>query len=343
MNDFSVKFGIIGIDHRHVYTQAKFLVELGAELAGWYTEGSPNTLSGFTKRFPKAKRFTDPRSLLEDPNIQVILTSAIPSERAKISIAAMNHGKDVMSDKPGCISFGDLQELRQTVHKTGRIWSVDFSERFEVPAVTLASKLVSDGAIGNIIHTLGLGPHRLNLESRPNWFFDPNRNGGILADIGSHQIDQFLFFTKSERAEITLASIRNMGHQEFTNFSDFGEIALRSKKASGYIRLDWFTPDALPTWGDGRLFLLGTEGSIEIRKYCDIGSEEEGNYVYLTNGTKYEKIYGGDAGCPYFYNFLVDVVERSETAMPQEHPFKVMELAIKAQEMADGEKRNELI
>jgi predicted dehydrogenase len=255
----------------------------------------------------------------------------------------MNHGKDVMSDKPGCLSYSDLEELRQTVKQTGRIWSVDFSERFEVPAVTLASKLVSDGAIGNVIHTLGIGPHRLNAEARPNWFFDPNQNGGILADIGSHQIDQFLYFTNSENAKITLASIRNMGHQEFTNFADFGEIALRSQKANGYIRLDWFTPDALPTWGDGRLFLLGTDGSIEIRKYCDIGSEQEGNYVYLTNGTKYEKIYGGDAGCPYFYNFLVDVVERSETAMPQEHPFKVMELAIEAQEMADGEKRNERI
>ena len=343
MKDFNVKFGIIGIDHRHVYTQAQFLIELGAELVGWCTEGSPTTLGGFTRRFPKAKRVTDPRSLLEDQDIQVILTSAIPSERAKISISAMEHGKDVMSDKPGCLSFGDLEELRQTVQQTGRIWSVDFSERFEVPAVTLAAKLVSDGAIGDVIHTLGIGPHRLNSKSRPNWFFDSNQNGGILADIGSHQIDQFLFFTKSERAEITLASIRNMGHQEFTNFSDFGEIALRSETANGYIRLDWFTPDALPTWGDGRLFLLGTEGSIEIRKYCDIGSEEEGNYVYLTNGTKYEKIYGGDAGCPYFYNFLVDVVERSETAMPQKHPFKVMELAIQAQEMADGEQRNELI
>ena len=294
------------------------MIELGAELVGWYTEGSPTTLGGFTKRFPKAKRFTDPRSLLEDPDIKVILTSAVPNDRAKISISAMKHGKDVMSDKPGCLSFGDLEELRQTVQQPGRIWSVDFSERFEVPAVTLASQLVSDGAIGDVIHTLGLGPHRLNPESRPNWFFDPNQNGGILADIGSHQIDQFLFFTKSESAEITLASIRNMGHQEFTNFSDFGEIALRSRTANGYIRLDWFTPDALPTWGDGRLFLLGTEGTIEVRKYCDIGSEADDNYVYLTNGERHEKIYGGNAGCPYFYNFLVDVLERSETAMPQE-------------------------
>ena len=343
MNDFNVKFGIIGIDHRHVYTQAQFLIELGAELVGWYTEGSPTTLGGFTKRFPKAKRLTDPRSLLEDPGIKVILTSAVPNDRAKISISAMKHGKDVMSDKPGCLSFADLEELRQTVQQTGCIWSVDFSERFEVPAVTLASQLVSDGAIGDVIHTLGLGPHRLNPGSRPNWFFDPNQNGGILADIGSHQIDQFLFFTKSESAEITLASIRNMGHQEFANFSDFGEIALRSETANGYIRLDWFTPDALPTWGDGRLFLLGTEGTIEVRKYCDIGSEADDNYVYLTNGERHEKIYGGNAGCPYFYNFLVDVLERSETAMPQEHAFKVMELAIKAQEIADGEKRNELL
>ena len=225
MKEFNVKFGIIGIDHRHIYTQAQFLIELGAELVGWHTEGSPTTLDGFIKRFPKVKRFTDPRTLLEDQNIQVILTSAVPSERAKISISAMKHGKDVMSDKPGCLSFSDLEQLRQTVQQTGRIWSIDFSERFEVPAVTLASQLVSEGAIGDVIHTLGLGPHRLNANSRPNWFFDPNKNGGILADIGSHQIDQFLYFTKSERAEITLASIRNMGHKEFTNFSDFGEIS----------------------------------------------------------------------------------------------------------------------
>jgi len=86
LKDFNVKFGIIGIDHRHVFTQAQFLIELGAELVGWYTEGSPTTLGGFTKRYPKAKRVTDPLSLLEDPDIQVILTSAIPSERAKISI-----------------------------------------------------------------------------------------------------------------------------------------------------------------------------------------------------------------------------------------------------------------
>ena len=101
MKEFNVKFGIIGIDHRHIYTQAQFLIELGAELVGWYTEGSPTTLDGFIKRFPKVKRFTDPRTLLEDQNIQVILTSAVPSERAKISISAMKHGKDVMSDKPG--------------------------------------------------------------------------------------------------------------------------------------------------------------------------------------------------------------------------------------------------
>ena len=131
-----------------MYTQAEFLIELGAELVGWYTKGSPTTLEGFLKRFPQAKRVNDPRILLEDPNIQVILTSAIPSERAKISISAMKHGKDVMSDKPGVLSSEELEELRHTVLQTGRIWSIDFSERFEVPAVTLASQLVLDGAIG---------------------------------------------------------------------------------------------------------------------------------------------------------------------------------------------------
>jgi hypothetical protein len=52
--------------------------------------------------------------------------------------------------------------------------------------------------------------------------------------------------------------------------------------ASGYFRCDWFTPDGLSTWGDGRLTLLGTEGYIEIRKYVDLTRGEQ-DVVYLVN------------------------------------------------------------
>ncbi len=326
-----LRMGIIGIDHRHIYTMAGHMIAAGADLAGWSTDGTPGTLDGFAKRFPDAPRVSHPDILLDDPGIDLILTAAIPADRAGIALRAMAAGKDVISDKPGCLTLAELNALRREVRRTGRIWSVDFSERFEVPAVTLASDLVADGAIGTVVQTLGVGPHRLNAATRPDWFFDPEQNGGILTDIGSHQIDQFLHFTGARDAEITLADVQCT---RTDGFQDFGQIVLRSGKAHGYIRVDWFTPDALPTWGDGRLFIQGTDGAIEIRKCVDVGGQPGTDHLFLTNGSRCERIDASTAGLPYFARFIDDLQNRTETAMPHDHPFKVMELAIRAQTLA---------
>ncbi len=331
-----IRIGVIGIDHRHIYTQIAHMQAAGAELAGWWTQGTPGTLAGFLERFPDAPRVQTPAQLLEDGRIDLILTAAIPSDRAGIAIATMAHGKDVMTDKPGCLTMAELDAIRAKVAETGRIWSVNFSERFEVPAVTMASELVARGAIGQVVQVLGLGPHRLNAATRPDWFWDPARNGGILGDIGSHQIDQFLHFTGVTDAEITLAGTANIANPAMPDFRDFGQIALRAGDAHGYFRLDWFTADALPTWGDGRLFLLGTEGSIEARKYVDVGGRPGGDHLFLTNGARCEHIDASRAGLPYFARLAHDIRARSDTAMPQAHAFAVMALAIRAQAMADA-------
>ena len=331
-----LRMGVIGIDHRHIYTMAGHMQAAGAELAGWWTDGTPGTLDGFVRRFPEAPRVAAMDALLDDPGIDLILTAAVPCDRPAIALRAMAAGKDVMSDKPGCLTLDQLAALRAEVARTGRIWSVDFSERFEVPSVTAAAELVAEGAIGRVIQTIGLGPHRLNRPSRPDWFFDPARNGGILTDIGSHQIDQFLVFGGLSTAEITLASTANRANPGDPAFRDFGQVALKAPGVDGYVRLDWFTPDGLPTWGDGRLFLLGTEGTIELRKYVDAGRSDRSDTLILTNGTRCETIDAREAGLPYFARLIDDIRNRTETAMPQEHPFNVMELAIRAQAMADA-------
>lgn len=331
-----MKFAAIGIDHRHIYGMAANLVAAGAEFAGWWTDGAPETLAGFVKRFPEVPRADDPRALLDDPGIDLIAISCIPRDRAAWAIRAMEAGKDVMVDKPGCTTLAQLAELRAVQASTGRIWSVDFSERFEVPCVTRAAELVAEGAIGQVVQTVGLGPHRLNRATRPGWFFDRDAYGGILTDIASHQIDQFLFFTGSTGAEVTLAGVGNFGNPADPGLQDFGEIALRSERGRGYIRVDWFTPDALPNWGDGRLTILGTEGYIELRKYVDVAGRDGTDHLILVNGSRCEAIDARDAGLPYFPRLLHDVRERTETAMPQAHAFTVMELALTAQAMAEG-------
>ena len=330
-----IRFAALGIDHRHIFGMATNLLAEGADFAGYWTGGTPETLAGFTKRFPNVSR-CDKAALLADPDIDLILISAVPADRADLAIAAMRSGKDVMTDKPGCTTLAQLDAIRAAQEETGRIWSIDFSERFEVPAMTRAAELVAEGAIGRVIQTTGLGPHRLNAATRPDWFFDRARYGGILTDIGSHQIDQFLFLTGNTDATVLRAYVANYANPTHPGLQDFGEIVLQSGDAHGYIRVDWYTPDALPTWGDGRLTILGTEGYIELRKYIDVGGTKGTDHLILVNGARCEKVDASDAGLPYFARLIDDIRNRTETAMPQAHAYKAMELAIRAQMLAEG-------
>ena len=338
MSDRPLRFAALGLDHRHIYGMAENMQDVGGEFVGWWTKGDPGTLDGFNKRFPEVieRRFDDYRELLEDESIDLILIAAIPCDRAALAIEAMQHGKDVMVDKPGCTTQQQLDAIKACVAETGRIWSINFSERFEVASVTKAAELVQQGAIGKGVQTAGLGPHRLNRATRPDWFFDKPSYGGIICDIASHQIDQFLYFTGSEDAEVTMASVGNFANPGNPGLQDFGQLSLTSDQGHGYIRVDWYTPDALPTWGDGRLTILGTEGYIELRKYVDVAREDTTDHLYLVNGTRCEHIDCRDAGYPYFANLANDIRNRTETAMPQAHCFKVMELALKAQQMAEA-------
>jgi len=329
------RLAVLGIDHRHIFGQLDGMQKLGCTCKGWWTDGDAGGVAdGFRKRFPDLPRFADKAEILEDGAVDLVLIAAVPSERADLAIEAMRHGKDVMVDKPGCTTLAQLAAIREAIAETGRIWSVDFSERFEVEAVTLAGDLVRQGAIGKVVQTVGLGPHRLNRATRPAWFFQRQRYGGILCDIASHQIDQFLFFAGLEDAEIVASTVGNFANPEDPELEDFGEILLRGASAQGYIRVDWYTPDALPTWGDGRLTVLGTEGYIELRKYVDIAGRRGTNHVFLVNRERCEHIDANGAGLPYFRNLANDVMHRTETAMRQEHALKVTELALKAELLA---------
>ncbi len=310
------------------------MLAAGATCKAWWTEGTPATLAGFVKRFPDVPRAATMDQILDDPSIELVLIAAIPCDRADLAIRCMERGKDVMLDKPGCTTLEDLTRIRAVVEKTGRIWSVDFSERFEVPAVIKAEELVRAGEIGKVVQTVGIGPHRLNRALRDSWFFDEKKYGGILCDIASHQVDQFLAFTDSKDAEIVSASVGNFANPGDPGLQDFGEILLRSGDAQGYIRVDWYTPDALQNWGDGRFFLLGTEGYIELRKYADISGREGTDHLFIVNKTRNEYFDCSKIPLTYFERLGNDVRNRTATAMTFTHAATVTELAIKAQAMA---------
>ena len=310
------------------------MLAAGAACKAWWTEGTPATHAGFVQRFPDVPRAATVEEILDDPSIELVLIAAIPCDRADLAIRCMERGKDVMLDKPGCTTLEDLARIRAAVAKTGRIWSVDFSERFEAPAVIKAEELVRAGEIGKVVQTIGIGPHRLNRALRDSWFFDEKKYGGILCDIASHQVDQFLAFTDSNDAEIVSAAVGNFANPGDPGLQDFGEILLRSGDAQGYIRVDWYTPDALQNWGDGRFFLLGTEGYIELRKYADISGREGTDHLFIVNKTRNEYFDCSKIPLTYFERLANDVRNRTATAMTFTHAATVTELAIKAQAMA---------
>ncbi|MBX3582243.1 MAG: Gfo/Idh/MocA family oxidoreductase [Rhizobiaceae bacterium] len=329
-----LRFAAIGLDHRHIYHLVGELIQAGAECAGYCAETSdPRVSDGFRDRFPQLKPVERER-LFDDPSIDIIVSAAIPRDRTTIAIRAMRAGKDVMVDKPGATTLDQVAAIEDVARETGRIFSVCFSERFVVRACEAAARLVSAGEIGKVVQTVGLGPHRLNRTTRPHWFFEREAYGGILTDIASHQIDQFLFFTGARDAEIVSSATANHALPDIPDFEDFGEILLRGGGASGFIRVDWFTPDGLGAWGDGRLFLLGTEGYIELRKYIDIAGRSGGDHLFLSNKAGTRHIDASGEPISYFRNFLTDVRERTAVAMPQGHALKVTRLAIEAQASA---------
>jgi len=250
---------------------------------GYWTEGEPQTLAGFLRRFPDLTRFENADRLYEDPTIHLVVTAAIPDLRSGIAVRAMRHGMDVMVDKPGVVSLAQLREVERVQTETGRIWSVNYSERFEVRAMTRVNELIQAGAIGEVVHLTGFGPHRINRHLRPPWFFERARTGGILCDIASHQIDQFLHLTGAPDADVVAAAVANRTNPDYPGFEDYGEVLLRTERSTGFSRVDWYTPDGLPTWGDGRLMVVGTGGYIDLRKYVDIaGALEHGVRVALS-------------------------------------------------------------
>ena len=329
----TIRFAAIGLNHSHIYGQTQCLLDAGAELVAVHAS-EEDLAQAYTARFPQARRVAEMAAILEDRSIHLVITAAISDERAGVAVAAMRHGKDVMTDKPGATTLDQLALLRKVQRETGRIWSVCYSERFETRCTVKAGDLVKAGAIGKVVQTIGFGPHALNNNPRPDWFFQRQRYGGVLADIAAHQCDQFLHFTGSTEAEVVAAHVANHANPERPGLEDFGEVMLRGNGGTGYVRVDWLTPKGLGVWGDGRLTILGTEGYIELRKYIDIAGHPGCDHLLLVDGTSTRRIDCSTTALPYGAQLISDVVDRTETAMSQAHCFLATELALTAQAKA---------
>lgn len=328
-------FAAMSLDHGHIYGMCNGLVEAGATLK-WVYDPDPVKVDQFRQKYPQVAAASSESQILEDPEVKLIAAAAIPSERCRLGLTVMSHGKDYFTDKTPFTTLDQVAAARAKAAETGRKYMVYYSERLHVESAVHAGKLIQDGAIGRVLQVMGTGPHRLSAPSRPDWFFRHAQYGGILCDIGSHQIEQFLFYAGCKDAKVMSSKVANYNNPMYPELEDFGDATLIGDNgATNYFRVDWFTPDGLGTWGDGRTVILGTEGYIELRKYIDVARDQQGDHLYLVNHEgEYHMELKGKVGYPFFGELIVDCLERTELAMTQEHAFKAGELCIVAQNEA---------
>jgi len=323
-------FAAVALDHEHIYGMCNGLIEAGATIKYVFDPDSEK-MNKFCRSYPEVMPAKNIEQILDDSSIKLVAGAAVPSLRSEIGMKVMDVGKDYFTDKAPFTTLEQLALAREKVKATGMKYAVYYG-RTHTESAVFVGKLIKDGAIGRVIQVVGLGPHRLNAASRPKWFFEKEKYGGILCDIGSHQIEQFLYFADLKDAQVVRSQVANYAHPQYPELEDFGDAMLVGDNgATNYFRVDWFTPDGLSTWGDGRMFILGTKGYFELRKYVDIARDSQGG-VYMVNdeGEMYFMV-EGRIGYPYFGELILDCLNRTENAMTQDHTFKAAELCLKAQ------------
>lgn len=329
-------FAAAFLDHGHINGQTNGLLDAGGTLKYVY-DPDPKKVSDFLAVYPQAKVAENFELILNDPEIKLVTAAAIPNRRCAIGVRVMEAGKDYFTDKSPFTTLEQLAEAKSAVKRTGRKYMVYYAERLHNDAAWEAGKFIDRGEVGRVLHVMNIAPHRLAKDTRPDWFFDKTQYGGILTDIGSHQVEQFLSYAGCDDASINFARASNLNNPDKPGLEDFGELSLIGDNgASFYSRVDWFTPEGMTSWGDGRTFVLGTEGSIELRKYLDVARQTPSSKLFLVNSESEKEIECLDKSAfPFFGNLIMDVINRTETAMTQAHVFRAAEISMLAQQQAE--------
>jgi predicted dehydrogenase len=329
----TLRFAAIGLNHGHIAEQVRVLQAAGATLVTYYAP-EPELAQKFGAAHPEARLASGIDEILEDESIALVTSAGIPNERAALGIDVMRHGKDFFSDKPGFTDWQMVAEARRAQIETGRFFTICYG-RLASRSLYKACELARSGAIGRVVQTIGLGPHRIGLANRPPWFVVRSQYGGILVDLASHQFDMFLQATGARHTEVVAAQVANYHNPQHAELEDFGDVMLRSEGATGYMRVDWYTPDSLPTFGDGRFFVLGTEGYLEVRSEFDPAGRSGNEHLFLCDNKEVRYIdCKEEPETPLGRNLLNDIRDRTQTAIAQEQVFVASELALQAQSQA---------
>lgn len=330
-----MRFAVIGLSHAHIFSMTESLLSVpGVTCEGFCPEDTP-VANGFAGRFQDLPRRSR-EDLLSDPAIDLVLCADVNGLRSAVLVAALKAGKHVFVDKPPVTTLEQLDAVRLATEDSGKLFFVYFGERLDNPLAVKARQLVREGRIGRTVNFIGLGPHKLSIEHRPAWMFDPDLYGGILNDIAVHQVELFSWLT-GERVARFRSRVGNFATPQHPTFQDFGDAWFEGDGGTaGYVRVDWFTPDALPTWGDIRQMLVGSEGTLEIRNTVNIGSADPKPVLLLaTRSTAPEAVDVTRVDVAWAPRLVADIRDGVNRLMPHEETFDALRAVLSMQQQAE--------
>lgn len=273
-----LRVAMAGLAHGHGTGFLKSLSALpGVKIVGFFDSENPQAAKQASEEFGTPV-YEDLEQLLRHAGANMMLTAAVNDKKSQYIVQALDAGLHCMADKPLVSSMEELESIERALerNKSSKLYLM-LTERFNA-ALVAAKQIVDRGEIGRVTNIVAIRPHRLNPEARPAWMFDSRRYGGILNDIGIHDLDIARWFTGNEMDRVLAASTSNHRSCCFTDFNDNGEAMVRMKDgAIAFIYVHWMTPDAYPAHGETRFIITGTRGQIEVnspeqtvRYYSDV-------------------------------------------------------------------------
>lgn len=324
-----MRFAVVGLNHNHVYAILSALlsvhdVELAAVVAA-----EDDLVTQFHTQYPDVPRRDWPQ-VLADSSIELVACVAINADRGPLAVEALQAGKHVLVDKPAVTTLADLEAVEAAVAGSRKRWFVSYNERLGSPPHERLRELMQSGTLGRIATFVGLGGHRLAPATRAPWTYDRQKYGGIINDVGSHQIELFRWLTGEQIVEFR-SRIGNLGTPEHPDFEDFGDVSFQSERGiAGYVQLHWLTPEPWVFTGDRRQFVVGTKGSAEVRGVANLGVPDESPVLVST-------VMGGPTEVfvsPGFHNgwaeaMIADIREGKDRWMPQQFAFDSVRTVLK--------------
>ncbi len=220
----------------------------------------PERAHEMAQKFGSPRVYTSLDAALADPDIQLITLGTPSGMHAVSAVQALRAGRHVIVEKPMEVSLHACDQMIDAAHETGRVLSVISQHRFD-PATQLAKKLISEGAIGDIVlacanvHWWRTQAYYDSGDWRGTWKLD---GGGALMNQGVHTVDVLQWLAGD--VDEVVAHTRTAAHQRI-EVEDIAAALLKFKNgAVGTLTATTAAFDGYPV----RIEIFGTQGSIVL-------------------------------------------------------------------------------